>query len=173
MADEHDEKTKPAPKVEREAPPKREIKPLAESSFHPAGVKQNGWEVLVPAGTLPEDVLQRDYWAHVALRNLRDMAKIVIMCEDRSWYGEVVVFQSFTNGALVKFIFPPVVMGRIEVIREETEFETFDGGLIKKWCVKRLRDGRVLHDGFETRAEADTWLRDWLKSQGASSRKAA
>ena len=56
------------------------------------------------------------------------------------------------------------------MVGEEREYEIYDGGLAKKWCVRRLKDGKNFKEGCETKQEADSFLMNWLKGQG---RKAA
>lgn len=151
---------------------KREVRPQAEMHFNEHGVKQLHYDAIALAGVTPDDVLERGYWAHVAGRSLKPMTKISIWAEDYSWYGELVAFHIFTNGAHVRWITPPVFLGKVDSVREEQEFEVFNGGAIKKWCVKRNTDGRILIQDCETSEEAHIKLRNWIKSQ-ASPRRAA
>ncbi len=150
----------------------RKVEPLKELSFQEHGWKQMHYDAIAAAGITPEDVLKRDYWAHVAQRSLRSMTKISIMAEDRSWYGEMICFQTFQQGALVAFIHPPVLLNKAGLVREESEYEVFDGGLSKDWCVRRMKDGRIIKDGCASKAEAEMFLSNWLKSQGTPRRAA-
>lgn len=144
---------------------KQAVRPQAEGNFQEHGTFQFGWDALAAAGTSPEDVLERDYWAHVSAK-LRANTKIFVMAEDRSWYGELLVWQTYTNGALVSFVSGPHHLNKAGLVREESEFEVFDGGLVKKWCVRRMKDGRAIIEGCESQGEADMKLRNWLKAQG-------
>lgn len=162
------------PKAEpaKAAPPvERKINPQSEMHFHEHGWKQTAFDCIAAAGVRPEDVLARDYWAHVAQRNLSRMTKIHVMADDGSWYGELLVWQTFSNGATVSFVSGPHFLAKTAVVNEEKEFDVFYGGLSKKWCVRRMKDGRNLLEGHETDQEANAALRDWLKAQG--SRRAA
>ena len=146
-----------------ETPIKREVKPQSEMKFQEHGWRQMEYDAIAEIGVTPEDVLERGYWSHVAGRSLKSMTKIYIMAEDYAWYGELIVFQTFTNGAHVKFIHPPVFVGKGESVKEEREYEVFDGGLSKQWCIKRLKDGKIFKDGCQSREEADAYLMNWLK----------
>ena len=144
----------------------KEVKPQSEMTFWEHGAKQMHYDAIAAPGVTPADVLERGYWAHVAAGKLRAMTKISIMADDRSWYGELIVMQTFTNGASVRFISEPVRLKPSAIIREETEFETYDGGLSKSWCVKRKKDGKNIIEGKATEAEANAELMNWLKAQG-------
>lgn len=149
----------------------RKVEPQSEINFQEHGWKQMEYDCLAADGVKPDDVLKREYWAHVSQRSLRTMTKIFIMANDRSWYGELIVWQTYSNGAAVSFISGPHYGEKVSALKEELEFEVFDGGLSKSWCVRRKKDGRVFIEGKTTAQEADAALRDWLKAQG--SRRAA
>ena len=146
--------------------PQRKVEPQSEMTFQEHGWKQMAYDAIAANGVTPADVLKRDYWAHVAAR-FRTMTKIFIMADDRSWYGELIVWQNYSNGAAVSFISGPHYAEKVTALKEELEFEVFDGGLSKAWCVRRKKDGRVFIEGKTTAQEADAALRDWLKAQGS------
>ena len=127
-----------------ETPIKREVKPQSEMKFQEHGWRQMEYDAIAEIGVTPEDVLERGYWSHVAGRSLKSMTKIYIMAEDYAWYGELFV-------------------GKGESVKEEREYEVFDGGLSKQWCIKRLKDGKIFKDGCQSREEADAYLMNWLK----------
>lgn len=178
MADADPAKNAPSPPVDQ-APVKaapapvaaRKVEPQKEIAFQEHGWKMMTYDCIAPIGVTPDDVVKRDYWAHVSASRLRTMTKIYIMADDRSWYGELIVWQTYTNGAAVSWVSGPHHMTSIPALREESEFEIFDGGLTKAWSVRRKRDGRVFIEGKTSAQEADAALRDWLKAQG--SRRAA
>lgn len=145
---------------------KHEVKPLAEMEFGEIGVKQNTWFAISENSVSTDDVLEKGYWAHVAAKSLRPFDKIHIMNRERSWYGELVVFAWYTGGgAVVRWIAPPVRIGKMEVPAETSEFEIFDAGLGKDWSVKR-KDGRVMMENYKSRQEAHGALSTWLRAQG-------
>lgn len=148
------------------AAPPRKIDPLNEMSFQEHGWKQMHYDAIAAPGVQPADVLKREYWSHVS-QKLRPMTKISIMADDRSWYGEVVVFQSYLQGALVAFVHPPVRLEKSGVTREESEYDIIDGGMSKSWCVVRRKDQRFVSEGHTSEAAASMWLSNFLKAQGA------
>lgn len=161
-----EEKVKPEPV-------KREVKPQNETAFHEHGTSQMQWDAIAAKGVVPDDLLERGYWAHVAAAKLRPFAKISVMAEDRSWYVELIVFANYHDGAAVAFVHPPVHARKAVMVAQDAEFETFDAGLQQKWSVRRLKDNKIFISGRDSKAEADLALADWLKSQGLGARRAA
>lgn len=143
----------------------RVVKPLAEMDFGERGIKQNTWYAIAENGVTPDDVLTKEYWAHVAAKSLRPFDKIHIMNRERTWYGELVVFAWYGNGAVVRWIAPPVQAEKSSIPAADSGFEIFDGGLGKDWSVRRP-DGRVMMEGYKDLQSAQAALLTWLKAQG-------
>lgn len=143
----------------------RVIKPLAEMEFGEIGIKQNVWFAFAENNVTPDDVLSREYWAHVAAQKLRPFDKIHIMNRERTWYGELVVFATYGNGAVVRWLTPPVHAEKSNMPAVDSGFEIFDGGLGKDWSVRRP-DGRVMMEGYRSQQEAQAALLAWLRAQG-------
>lgn len=154
-------------KEARPESPRAPVKPLNENSFWEHGAKQMVYDAWAEAGVQPRDLLARDYWAHVASR-LRSNTKIHVTAVDRSWYVELLVWHAYSNGAQVAFIHQPIYADKAGITQEEAEFEVFDGGLAKKWSVRRRKDGKVFIDGCETQQHADMELRNWIKAHGTA-----
>jgi hypothetical protein len=144
----------------------RVVKPLAEMEFGEIGIKQNVWYAIAENNVTPADVLEVGYWAHVVARNLNAFNKICIMNRERTWYGELIVFAIHTQGAIVRWIAPPVTILKAAMPAETSEFEIFDAGMGKEWSVRRMEDGRVMMEGKKSRQEAESDLRSWLRAQG-------
>lgn len=172
MSDANKANLQPEPKAEPSPAVERKIAPQQELNFQEHGWRQMEYDAIASSGATPDDVLKREYWAHVSQRSLRSMTKIVIMADDRSWYGELIVWQTYSNGALVGWISPPVHLNKAGLTVEESEYDVFDGGLSKNWCVRRRKDNRNISDGHASRAEAEMWLSNWLKANGGSRRAA-
>lgn len=144
----------------------RVVKPLSEMEFGEIGVKQNTWYAIAENNIAPDDVLEVGYWAHVVARNLSAFNKICIMNRERTWYGELIVFAIHTQGAIVRWIAPPVTIQKAAMPAETSEYEIFDAGMGKEWSVRRMKDGRVMMEGKRSRQEAESDLRSWLRAQG-------
>ena len=56
----------------------RKVEPQSEINFQEHGWKQMEYDCLAADGVKPDDVLKREYWAHVSQRSLRTMTKIFI-----------------------------------------------------------------------------------------------
>jgi len=136
-------------------------------NFHESQFRQTSWFAIAEVGTKPDDVLSIEYWRHVAGRQLAPGAKIAVMCEDKSWYGELIVFATYGHGAVTRFIFPPVIIReKAEIPAGDTEYSVEDLGLAKKWGIRRTKDGRVVQSGLESREAANKWVYEFLRAQG-------
>jgi len=150
-------------------PAKRKVEPQAEMHFYEHGIKQIQCDAIARLGVEPADVLEPEYWSHVTQRSLQPWAKIAIWREDRAWYGELLVWavHSAGTGATVSWIAGPFYRDNAKVRNDEAGFEVMDLGDIKGWSVKRVKDGKIFIDGCKSRQEAESSLRNWLKSQGS------
>ena len=152
-----------SPKVAA-APPKEP--PAAKETMFWAGpaYKQQDWEHWADRGVTPEHLLDRNYWRHVSSKML-PMAKIKAMDDQRNWYAEYVVFAVFGQGADVRMIGDPVRYHGLGASGEgAAEFSVYYEGLQKNWCVKRLKDDRIIMAQLRSQTEADAWLRDYMRT---------
>ena len=146
---------------------KHEIKPLNETRFQLREYRQECYAVFAEAGTKIEDILTREYWAHVA-NKMRAPAKICVMEETKAWYAEVIVFVTANMWAEVRLLGTPIIIDRITALPvAEREYVVEDGGLQLLWIVKRLSDGRIIKGDstLKTKEQAESWLRDWIRAQ--------
>lgn len=148
--------------------PARKFKPLQEGRMELREFKQNVWAVFAPAGTTVEDLLNRDFWAHCAIK-FSPMNKICVMTDDKRLYVELIVTTVGSAWAQVHVLGIPLIIGDVASngsIADDYRIE--DGGLHKKWIVVRKSDGaEIKSDGtLKTPEQAQSWLRDFLNSQG-------
>lgn len=145
---------------ERPAPP-----PLHPTRKHLAEHQRNIWHIDVEIGTLPEDLLNPAYWAHVA-REFRVLDRIEAHAEEGSWYAELLVQDCGQNYAKV------AMLRKVElqsVIPESssallTGHSVSWGGKHSQFRVIREVDRKVLKDGFKTKADAFVWLEGYARS---------
>lgn len=146
----------------------RKFKPLQEGRMELREFRQNVWCVFAPPGTTVEDLLNKDFWAHCAIK-FNPMAKICVMTDDKRLYVELIVTTVGSAWAQVHVLGTPLVIGELasrDSIADDYRIE--DGGLHKKWIVVRKSDGaEIKSDGtLKTPEQAQSWLRDFLNSQG-------
>lgn len=120
----------------------------------------------VPAGTTPEQVLNPDYWAHVAAR-LRPLDRIEVRPEDLSFLMDLVVVSANRLQARVVQLSlattDPVQPEEMES-PPDAEHEVKWGGVRARFRIIRLHDKSVVRDGFETKAAAEQYLAEHIKA---------
>ena len=146
---------------------KAESRVCHPNNFHQAEFKQNAWFAIADVGTKPEDVLSIEYWRHHAAQKIRPSDKIGVMCEDKSWYVEVIVFATYGHGAVVRFISEPVIIReKAEIPAADSDYIVEDLGLAKKWGIRRSKDNRIVQSGLESREAANKWVYEFIRAQG-------
>lgn len=167
-----DEKTKPdtpAPGAPKPIEPLRGIvKGLAENRLKlvlsSAADMGNGFAAVLPSGVPFEDVKDPAFWAHCAYK-LRAGDEIAVHSDDMSFFGRLYVRdvsapgqQKLSNRAVVAVLdfkeFEPMAQGA----KTKTHEVVFLGPHMQ-WCVKSLKDQRVVKERCGTAEEAAAWMR--------------
>lgn len=152
--------TAPAP-----AAPKL-TKKLPNARIQVSGYLHNKWDVTADRGTLLEDVLNPDYWTHVASQ-FKPQDQIEVLCEDGSWYARLIVINADRLWAkCYKLEFHDLTTGFENMPSRMEEDYVVDWNAIGRYFIykKSQRGEPPLKDGFETRLEAYQWLDGHLKS---------
>ena len=117
------------------------------------------WQIMPTVETKIEDLLNPDYWAHVA-RKVNPGDRIEAIPEDRHYFAEFFVLAASTNWIKVKLL-------RKVVLIEDNDNSTVAGYNIQfagahKW---RIRMGdEVLSKGHDDKEAATNWLMDHMKT---------
>jgi hypothetical protein len=132
-------------------------KKLQESRFGLAEYKRNIWMATVPNGVAPEDLLTPVFWSHVAPQ-LRPMDEIICADDDEQWRIELVVIDSWGNGATV------VETRRVDLAAHRAPDGETGEALLVRYKGKHLGyaivrpDGVVLRTGFRDKEAALTHI---------------
>lgn len=131
---------------------------LTPHNFREAEYKRNSWMVTADRGTTTADLIDREYWSHVAAR-LRPRDRVEVHAHDGSWMVEMMVVQASRVGATL------VILHKhdLAAATSETTGNT-DGVEIKhrgfaKWSAIRKSDKAVLVEGLDTKEEVAAWLK--------------
>ena len=124
------------------------------------------WVVNAEEGTTVKDVLDPAYWSHIAAQ-LQQYDNIDVRLETGEWILKLVVLSSGRNYAHVyldkKLDFAEVIVGQpSSAISHKVEFK----GPQRKHVVIRLSDSASIQEGFATKAEAITWMENYIKVAG-------
>jgi hypothetical protein len=109
------------------------------------------------AGTKIEDVLQPQYWAHVA-GQLGPYTRIEVLEETGAWMLELLVINCGRNWAKVQVLHKFELEERSETVPTAQSHRVEWKGPVRKFTVIRISDDLPVQDGFTTRPEAQVWL---------------
>ncbi len=118
------------------------------------------------AHTVPEDLADPAYWAHVA-QTLKQRDEVEVWAADGSWRAVVVVLDATKSAARVHlsrvetFAIGDEAMQKVEAL---SPYRIEHRGPHEQWSVIRKSDDAVVHDGEGTRAGAEFWLRERMKA---------
>ena len=146
---------------------KTDRKVTAPIHMLPAENSRNIWRVFVANGTTPQDIVQPQFWAHLASR-LQAGDRIEVEPEDSTWLAELRVIDSGPQYAKVQIRKPDADgVSRFEALgSSDTGLPSgysFSHNASSKWRVVRDSDQKVLKDGLATKADAVTWLMGFAK----------
>ncbi len=135
---------------------------LSQTTLQAAGHYRQTWEAIVGSDVTVSDLEDPKFWQHVAARLTR-MSIINVLCEDETWFAEVIVLNSGIGFAKVKVLRHVAFYeaGEQKAQDERVDFTTevkYRGPAVR-FSVVRLADGVVLRENFQTRPEAENWQR--------------
>ena len=137
------------------------MKQIRESAVQAAEYGRIVYRALPPAGTVLDDILKPEYWAHVAHKFVmaphQSAAKIEVLPQDNAWYAEVLVVAVRKGALLVK----PVLIAELNdamavdaALPEAEPLYDVEFGGAHKWRIKRIADNAVIEHGFASKDEA-------------------
>lgn len=118
--------------------------------------RRQDFAVNAPAGTTVEDVLNPQYWAHVAAQ-FEPFARVEVLEESGAWMLDLLVIQAGRNWAQVHLLAKHELAERTEAMPKAQAHLVEWKGPVRKWSVIRISDSQVLQDGFGSKAEAHAW----------------
>ena len=123
------------------------------------------WSVTPMIGISAEDLLEPEYWKHVADVLLKPDDLIWARSQDGSWWAAYMVLYTGPNFAKLHML----SSGTLEQVMD-ADTETHEVLWISpsvRYGVKRKSDKETIKDGFETKAEAADWLNQNIRQLAA------
>lgn len=121
------------------------------------------YQAVCEAGTLEEDLLRQEFWAHVASQ-LKPYTEITAHTDDGTWWARLLVLSAGRTWAKVKMLeFVPLTTSDVD----QSEF-FLEGHTIKyrgdhnKFAVVRIKDGAIVQEKFDSFTTAQAWLKEYL-----------
>lgn len=160
MSDEKKEAPTNVKKLEMPKTPKR----IAPARFKDVAVVRNHWMVTVEAGTLPDDLLERGYWQHVA-QKMRPGDRIEVLTDDMRWAGDLIVFASGRLWATVKFI-GLVQFTDVQDLDATDNLKVQYRGPHHRYCVVEAEGNEVnvIRTNFDNQEDAMIFLQEYRKT---------
>lgn len=122
---------------------------------------RNLWQIELDQSETLETALQPSFWAHVA-RRLRPLAEIIVYPHDFSWRAVLLVRSASPLEARVVVLHHVDLVKADQKAREAAPADKLSATWrtpILKYCVVKA-DKTVVESGFETKEEAEAWIRD-------------
>lgn len=124
----------------------------------------NGFAAVLPSGVDFKEALDPAFWAHCAYK-LRPSDEIAVHSDDMSFFGRLYVRdvsapsrQKMNNRAVVAVLefkkFDPIARDA-----KTKDHEVVYLGPHMQWCVRALKDSRVVKERCGTAGEAAEWMR--------------
>lgn len=121
------------------------------------------WVATAEEGTTIEDVLDPQYWSHMAAQ-MQPMDRIDVRVDTSEWLLELLVIQVGRNWARCAVLHQHDLTPPSEADAVASGFEVKWGGPLNKWRVIRLSDREVLSMKHDNREAAADWLRQYEKT---------
>jgi hypothetical protein len=115
------------------------------------------WMVNAEEGTTVEDVLDPQYWSHMAAQ-LQPYDRIDVLLETGEWLLELLVINRGRNWAQVHLLHKYDLEQRSEIMPAAQKHRIEWKGPQRKHAVIRIADSQVIQDGFSSKLEAGVWL---------------
>lgn len=137
----------------------REVKAVKKpTNIEEAVAARNIWQVKPEIAVTVEDLLNPDYWAHVA-RRMRAGDRVEAVPDDRHYFAEFFVLAASSNWAKL------VLIREVTIIKDNEKI-VMDGfqigfGGAHKWRVTRGEE--VLSKGHDDKDSATKWLAENMK----------
>jgi hypothetical protein len=115
------------------------------------------WMVNAEEGTTIEDVLDPQYWSHMAAQ-LQPYDRIDVLLETGEWLLELLVINRGRNWAQIHLLHKYDLEQRSETMPAAQKHRIEWKGPQRKHAVIRIADSQVIQDGFSSKLEAGVWL---------------
>jgi hypothetical protein len=139
---------------------------LKMGNFRGAEYHRNVWCAVVESGTTSADLLRAEFWAHIA-HQVKSGDRIEVENEDDSFYAELYVRSVGTASVKVSLLNFQEFDAAGEEPSYQEQYSVEFKGKISKWCVIRLKDKTMVHQGANNKQEATAWLTDHMKALAA------
>lgn len=144
--------------IEKPAPAtKRAVSVQPGMQFKLREQARQDWVVDAAEGTIVEDVLDPQYWAHVASQ-MQLYDRIEVLVETGEWMLELVCTGVGRNWAQVQILSRHDLTPPVEAMSAAARYSVDWKGPARKFAVIRKSDSQIVQEGFANRNDANAWL---------------
>lgn len=141
-------------------PDRKPVPAIHDGRFANAEFERSTWVITAEEGTIPDDVLNPDYYAHVAAK-LRPYDHIEIRANDGTWLAQLLVLDVSRLWAKVHRLHLHTLT-TVDVSQSNLEralpYYVQHKGPHDKWVVIRRSDSQAVSTGHGTPEEAHNWM---------------
>jgi hypothetical protein len=123
------------------------------------------WVVNAEQGTSVADVMDPQYWAHMAA-HLQPWDRIDVRLETGEWLLELLVINKGRNWAQVHMLAQHDLETRAETMPAAQKHKVEWKGPQHKWCVIRLADSEMIQRELGSKEAANAWLSTYERTTG-------
>ncbi len=140
---------------------------LTLDRLRPAEAEIRQMLVTAPEGATIDDVLKPEFWA-IAGRQLKVGDEITVRADDETFYAKVLVRQCGNTWAKVHLLHLTDLKPQDVKISGDTLPYTAEwAGGHTKFRIRRASDNAIVSQGHATKAEANTWITEHMKTLAA------
>lgn len=150
---------------------KRELTQLVPTRRALAEAVMRVHVVTVESPEHPEDFLEPEFWALVA-KEFTVGDRVEIRDDGMTYWAEFLVLACDRTWAKVHKLREHRLVP-VEELQLSDDFTIQYKGPHLKWCVLRVSDNSIVHEGEQERTGAVTWLDGYLRVVGATKKPAA
>lgn len=127
--------------------------------------RRQDWVVNAEMGTKIEDVLDPQYWAHIA-KQITEYARIEVLEETGEWLLDLLVINKGPNWAQVHVLHRFELVQRSDLMPAALKHEVVWKGPQLKWCVIRIADSEAIQKELASKIAAGEWLAAYERTVG-------
>lgn len=116
------------------------------------------------SGEHPEDFLLDEFWGLVS-RNFAPGDRVEVQTDDMTFWGEYLVLASDRTWAKL-FPLREIKLPSANQRQVSPDYKVEHKGSHRKYCVIRIKDSSVVHEGEPERLGAERWLESYLRTIG-------
>lgn len=139
---------------------------LLEKNLMGAEFARQSFRVTPPEGTKIEEMLEPEYWAHVA-RKFIPYDILEVVPEDGSFYARLLVLNTSKLWAKMQKL-EYIELSAKKPVQASGKYEPKYGGPSAKWRAVNKSDGSIVStESFQTRDEAEAYIEKLNKEMAA------